>query len=270
MIVAMCIVLALGLLGLFLICPGLRRHPAVARMQGRYIAHRGFHDQTPRTPENSLAAFREAIRRGYAIENDIHLTADGQVVVFHDDTLQRMCGVEGRPEDWTLAQLRQLSLAGTAERIPTLQECLALVDGQVPLLIEFKCGTVSDARRLCAAADAILSGYTGEYWVQSFFPFVLQWYKQHRPEVCRGQLSAGFYHERLSHRLLGCLLFNFLGRPDFISYEHTNARNVFLRLNIRLGAHPVCWTLRTPEELERAKSRFRTYIFELFTPEDAG
>ena len=264
--IAIGVLLVLAALLLFLEMPALRRHPDRAHIQGRYIAHRGLHDQTPDTPENSLAAFRAAVERVYAIENDIHLTADGQVVVFHDDTLDRMCGVPGRPEEKTLAQLKELSLAGTAEKIPTLQECLDAVDGQVPLLIEFKCGTVAGARQLCAAADAILSAYKGEYWVQSFYPFILQWYKRHRPDICRGQLSAGFYHESLSHRLLGCLVFNCLGRPDFISYEHSNAGNVFLRLNIRLGALPVCWTLRSPEELERARRVFRTYIFERFIP----
>ncbi len=258
-LIALTLLLALFL---FLIFPAVRRHPARQKMQNMRIAHRGLHDDT--LPENSLAAFQAACEAGYAIENDIHITKDGQVVVFHDDTLNRVCGVEGKIEDLTLAQIKQLRLLGTEHTIPTLQECLDLVAGRVPLLIEFKCLNVATCHRLCAAADKILQGYGGEYYIQSFYPFVLRWYRKHRKAVCRGQLASGFYKEDISKRLLGCMLFNFLARPDFISYEYTCRKNLFRRLCGILGAFPVGWTFRSQADIDRCRKDFKAYIFENF------
>ncbi len=264
--VALIVVAVLVFLFLFLIFPALRRHKDRRLLAGRYIAHRGLHDLCEGTPENSLAAFRAAVEQGYAIEIDIHITADGEVVVFHDNTVDRMCGVSGEIEKMTLAELKALRLGGTNEEIPTLRECLAVVDGQVPLLIEFKCLTVDVCHRLCAAADEILREYRGEYCIQSFFPFVLRWYRRHRRDVCRGQLATAFYNKPLHKRLLGCLLFNVIARPDFVSYDHKHARHVCRRLCCLLGAYSVGWTFRSAEELEKNGKFFNTYIFEGFIP----
>jgi glycerophosphoryl diester phosphodiesterase len=270
--IALPVLTALFLLYLFLIFPSRRHHPDLDLMDGRYIAHRGLHDMSPpggrATPENSLAAFCAAAEAGYMIENDIRITADGQVVVFHDDTLNRMCGVDGIPESMTLAQLKELRLAGSDQTIPTLQECLDAVGGRVPLLIEFKCTSLSDCHRLCEAAAPILDHYQGKYLVQSFIPLVLRWYRKNRPHVCRGQLAAGFYREKFYMRLLGTLLFNAMGRPDFISYDYRNARNISRRFCTALGAHPVCWTLHNQEELDESRQWFRTFIFEDYIPLD--
>lgn len=261
------LVASLIFLVLFLIFPSPRRHPARAQLQGRYIAHRGLHDLRVGTPENSLAAFRAAMERGYAVELDIHLTADGEVVVFHDDTLLRMCGVDGRPEQMTLAELKALRLCNTDETIPTLQECLDTIDGRVPLLVEFKCMT-STCRSLCRRADAILSAYEGVYWIQSFYPPVLLWYRRHRREVCRGQLSAAFPKEALHKQLLGCMVFNFLARPDFVSYDHRHAAHPCRRLCSLLGAYPVGWTFSEQAALDNGRRDFNTYIFEGFLPRE--
>lgn len=265
MIAVLIAVVVLIALFLFLIFPSPRRHPARKRMAGRYIAHRGLHDAT--LPENSLAAFRAAIERGYAIEIDIHLTADGELAVFHDDDLKRVCGVDKRVEDCTMAELKALRLKDTEERIPTLAECLALVDGQVPLLIEFKCISM-DCAALCRAADTVLSAYKGEYWIQSFYPTVLRWYRKHRPDVCRGQLASAFPKEAFHKQLLGCLLFNVLARPDFVSYDHTYVGHLCREICTLLGAFPVGWTFTEQAALNRCKGQFRTYIFEGFVPDE--
>lgn len=261
------LILLFLLLWLFCICPSLRHHPDRDKLSGARIAHRGLHDNT--VPENSLTAFRLAAEAGYAIENDIHVTADGAVVVFHDDTLDRMCGVSGKPEEFTLAQLKELRLAGTEECIPTLAECLAVIDGRVPLLIEFKCRTGDVCERLCPAADAVLTEYKGGvYWIQSFYPFVLSWYRKHRPEVCRGQLATAFVGDKLHMRMLGMLLFNVFARPDFVSYEWKYRNKWNRRVCTMLGALPVGWTFRSKEELDACRNDFAGFIFEGFRPEE--
>ena len=261
------IALAVLVLFLWLVCPALRNHPDRKQLHGLYIAHRGLHGLAENTPENSLAAFRAAVERGYAIEIDIHITADGEVVVFHDDDLKRMCGVEGRPEDKTLAELKTLRLADTNECIPTLRECLDTVGGKTLLLIEFKCmGRTCDA--LCRAADAILREYHGPYCVQSFYPFVLSWYRRHHREVCRGQLASAFPKEALHKQLLGCMVFNVFARPDFVSYDHGYTKHFCRRLCTRLGAMPVGWTFKSQRDLDEDRACFDTYIFEGFLPRE--
>lgn len=258
------VILWIVALFLFLIFPAIRRHPGRATLRGAFVAHRGLHDAT--RPENSLSAFEAAIKAGYPIELDIHLTADGEVVVFHDDTLTRMCGVDGRVEEQPLALLKALRLKGSEESIPTLRECLELVDGRVPLLIEFKLPN-THAAPLCEAADHLLADYHGEYIIQSFYPTVLQWYKKHRPEVCRGQLAEPFLKESFLRKLAGCLLFNVIARPDFISYDHHGASHPCRRLCTLLGALPIGWTFGSQGELDTHRTDFEGYIFEGFLPQ---
>lgn len=252
---------------LFLIFPSCRKHNSIKLLDGKYIAHRGLHSLDGETPENSLKAFKEAMNLGLPIEIDIHLTADGEVVVFHDDTLDRMCGVSGKIEEKTLPELKTCRLKGTECEIPTLKECLDLVNGKVPLLIEFKCISIK-CDDLCVAADKVLCNYKGGYLIQSFYPTVLRWYKKHRKNVCRGQLAASFKGEVLYKRLLGCLLFNVIARPDFVSYKYQNAKSPFRRLVTKLGAYPIGWTFTSNEELHKNVKYFNAYIFEEFLPED--
>ena len=253
---------------LFLIFPAVRKHPDRKLMENMYIAHRGLHSLKPNTPENSMPAFLEAIENGIAIETDIHVTRDNEVVVFHDDTLKRMCGDERNIEDLTLAEIKKLRLADTDEKIPTFKEFLDLVDGRVPLLIEFKSTSLDTTRRLCPKANEILEGYKGKYFVQSFFPFVLGWYRKNRKDVIRGQLASAFSKsELLSRKLLGMMIFNFIARPDFVSYEYKYENKFGRRLCALLGAHSAGWTFRDAKVAKAYSAKFTTRIFEGFLPE---
>ncbi len=264
--ICLAVLAGLCLIIAFLVFPSLRRHKDRRLMDGKAVAHRGLHDIGQGVPENSLAAFERACEAGLMIENDVHLTLDGHVAVFHDDTLDRMCGVPGKPEEKTMEELKTLRLAGTGETIPTLEECLETVKGRVPILIEFKlCG--SNANALCEAAEKILKDYKGDYVIQSFYPGVLMWYKKNRPERMRGQLSTVIKGEGIAKRLLGTLISNVVTRPDFISYDHTHARYFFRRMTRIFGAHQAGWTFRSPEELEKNGKYFRTFIFENVSPE---
>lgn len=265
LLIAVAVVLFIIFLYLFLVLPSLRRHPDEAKLKGLYIAHRGLHNKEQGIPENSMKAFATAIEKGYAIENDIHLTADGEIVVFHDDTLNRVCGVSGKVEEKTLRELKELRLLGTDEQIPTLKECLELIDGRVPLLIEFKV-VGGNTSALCIKANEILKGYKGLYFVQSFYPNVLSWYKKNRPDLCRGQLSTAFKEEQLYKKLLGCLVSNVVARPHFVSYEWKYPNKLSRKITALFGATPVCWTLRSKQELDTVRKHFVTYIFENFEP----
>ncbi len=264
--IAVIVLAVILLLVLFLVCPALRRHPDRRLMSGKYVAHRGLHG-IDGVIENSLWAFEKAIEHSFIIENDIHLTKDNEVIVFHDDNLKRMCGVDEKPENLTLEEIKKLNLAGTSEKIPTLKECLDLVDGRVPLLIEFKTPVLTKFEPLCRFANEVLKDYKGKYFIQSFNPLIVRWYKKNRPDIMRGQLSSAFYKEPFHQKLAGALVFNFLSRPDFVSYEYKHKNNFFRRLTSLLGAFPVAWTYTEKEQIKKTKKSFKAFIFEKFIPQ---
>lgn len=263
-LVILFIVLGIALLFVFLVSPSLGKNEDKQNLKGLYIAHRGLHDDN--LPENSLSAFSAALSGGYPIEIDIHITKDNEVVVFHDSTLKRMCGVDKRVEDITLKEIKQLRLMNSDCTIPTLKECLNAVDGNVPLLIEFKAQSRSTAKRLCQKADNILKEYNGLYFVQSFFPFVLYWYRKKRPNICRGQISTVFKDKKLYKCATTFLFTNVIARPNFISYNYKYGNKFVLRLNKILGATLICWTIKSHEDEIRAKESFSSFIFENYIP----
>ena len=123
------------LLFLLLIKPSGRRE-MMEKYKSLKFAHRGLHDAT--RAENSLSAFAAAADAGFAIELDVRLSSDGVLMVFHDDTLERMTGVGGRVDSKTAEELHSIRLGNTEDTIPTFDEVLGLVDGRVPLLVEIK------------------------------------------------------------------------------------------------------------------------------------
>lgn len=252
-----------------MIMPHMLGKPDVSPFLGVFYAHRGLHDRSRGVPENSLPAFLRAAESGYGIEMDVQLTKDEQVVVFHDNTLKRVCGLDAPVNSRTFEELQELSLLGTKERIPLFSEVLKAVDGRVPLIVEIK---MADSRtRVCELADRILQGYKGRYCMESFHPLAVYWYKRHRPGIVRGQLSADFVkegeRETFPMWIVHHLLTNFITRPDFVSYSHKGAgvwsRRICRRLYRNLA---VAWTIRSEEELRAAKEQFDLFIFEGFRP----
>ena len=156
------------------------------------FAHRGLHDEKKGIPENSLAAFAKAKEKGYGIELDVFLTSDQQLVVHHDRSLKRICGTDRNIDQMTLEEVKAFFLSGTDEKIPTLDEVLSLIDGKIPMIIEMKSDRGKMARALPPILHEKMQRYHGPYCVESFDPYMLQWYKKHAPQVIRGQLSQDF------------------------------------------------------------------------------
>ncbi len=237
--------------------------------EGFAIAHRGLHKK-PQIPENSMPAFAAAVHNGYGIELDLHLLADGGLAVFHDNTLDRTTGIKGRVKDLTADRLKEYKLEGTDWCIPTFQEVLQLVDGQVPLIIELK--AEGNSATLCKATLEALEGYKGAYCIESFDPRPLLWLKINRPEITRGQLSQNFFKEPSGLKLplqfiLTALLFNFLTKPDFIAYKFSERNNLFNQICIKLWRlQPVAWTITSKEDCDTAEKEGCIPIFEQFEP----
>ena len=233
---------------------------------GWNYAHRGLHKKDKSVPENSLAAFRRAVKAGYGVEMDVHITADDQLAVFHDDTLKRMIprAPEGRIETFTLAELKSFRLLKTEEQIPTLSEALAVLAGRVPLILEIKSGPRND--RLCALTAGELARYNGPVCIESFDPFILRWFKKHAPEYLRGQLAQKpeDYKENLARpqaMIVGNLLTNFAARPHFVAYR-IGDKPLTVRLCEAMGAMKAGWTSR---EWKHEKD-YDMVIFEHYKP----
>lgn len=260
--------IVLVILYMLAIMPRMIRKPDKTPFIGLY-AHRGLHDNESVAPENSMAAFKKAVEAGYGIELDVQLSKDKVPVVFHDFTLQRVCGVEGKVIDYTYEELQQFSLMHSDEKIPRFEDFLKMVDGKVPLIVELKIEW-SDLS-VCPLVDELLRNYKGLYCIESFNPLGLIWYRRHNKKVMRGQLSECFKEDEKFHslfyRALEYLLFNFLTKPDFIAYNHKHYRNLsrcicrYVYNNVA-----VAWTIKNEEKLEERKEDFDIFIFDSFVP----
>jgi len=259
--------LALALLACIYINPGPRvtHSPGSNWLIQEPIAHRGFHDDKAGVPENSLLAAQKAAERGYAIELDVLATADGKVVVFHDYNLKRMTGLDQKVKDTTWEQLKDLRLLDSDQGIPLFSDFLAQVAGKVPLLVEVKNeGSVGQLEQ--AVIDA-LRGYSGKFAVQSFNPFVVQYFGKHAPEFTRGQLASNFKGEGLAwwkKFLLKNLLLNFISQPEFVAYDYGKLPNWFAHRLRQKGLYLLTWTVRDWEEYNEAIKTFDNVIFEGF------
>lgn len=230
--------------------------------QYRLVAHRGLHDKDAGVPENSLLAFQLAVERGHAIELDVRITADGQLIVFHDLELERMTGVPGQISRWTLRDLKKLRLLGTEQAIPTVDEMLELVAGQVPLLIEIKNDSPADVGRLEPLLMDRLSRYEGQVILESFEPQVLIWLRRNAPQYIRGQLGSYSKRDKKLTNYCKYLLFNPVVKPDFIAF-HIGSIDHKLRLSCKKHGLPLIgWTARTREELKRARQLCDGIIYE--------
>lgn len=259
-------VVVIFLLYLFLVAP--KNKKQMKRFKSVMYAHRGLHNSE--RAENSMSAFKAAVDGGYGIELDIRLSKDGKLVVFHDDTLDRVCSREGKVIDFTADELATFKLKGTEDGIPLFSDVLKLVDGKVPLLVEIKEHPGDSSVSL--AACEMLSRYTGEFIVESFNPLSLKTVKENRPEFVRGILSHRYYeYEQFRKPLyfaLQSLLLNFLCRPAFIAYDHKHAKSLSLRFVRSFFDVPtLAWTVRSAEEEKEArKNGFDGIIFENYIP----
>jgi glycerophosphoryl diester phosphodiesterase len=221
----------------------------VGWLRGHAYAHRGLHG--PGCPENSTAAFAGAIARGMGIECDIQRTLDGQVVVFHDFTLERLTAESGPLARRSAAELATIALSGGGGTIPSLRQLLDQVAGTVPLLIEVK--TVRDTRiaAFCLAIRRQLEGYHGPHAVMSFDPRVSRWFARHSPHTVRGLVMTEEEDKALPGMIRRRLAL-WHAKPDFLAYDIRDLPSRFATAQRKRGLPLLSWTVRSVELAERA------------------
>ncbi|MBO9630805.1 MAG: glycerophosphodiester phosphodiesterase [Shinella sp.] len=229
----------------------------------RPIAHRGYHDLNRAVWENTLSAFSRAVEAGFAIECDLQYAADAIPVVFHDDDLKRLCGIEGDVRQRTAAELGLLTIGGTADKVPTLRQLLDLVKGRVPLVLELK-GRKGDDDGFAMAVLDTIENYEGSIALMSFDTWLLKDLKglgTTRPVglTAEGARPENFavHEEAMQYGL------------DFISYYYGHLPNAFISRQRDLGKQVITWTVRDDEARTITALNADQMTFEGFDPREA-
>ena len=230
------------------------------------VAHRGLWSPDG-APENSLGAFQAACAAGYGIELDVQLSADGEAMVFHDEDLARMTGVPGRLSDRTAAELSELRLKGTDERIPTLAETLALVGRRAMVHIELKTpyGHVGPLEQ---RVHEIIIDHAGPVCVIGFNPYSHAWFAERFPGVLRGLDSYSYakapHMDEAQRRAFANLEHVAIARPHFLALGLDMLPNAMAAKHRADGMPIVAWTVKKPEQWEAVREACDNLIFEGF------
>lgn len=226
----------------------MRRSPAW--LTERPFAHRGLHNGPAGIAENTLPAVDAAIAAGYGIEIDVRASADGEAIVFHDATLERMTEASGRLADRAARELVNVPFRIGPAGMPTLPDLLALVAGRAPLLVEIKSDGPGNGR-LERRVAALLADYSGPAAVQSFEPAVLRTFARLAPSVPRGIISMAYTDPQsrarygpLRRLALRHLLHAPSTRPHFVAYDVDALPALAPLLLRRLGVPLLTWTVR--------------------------
>lgn len=238
----------------------------------RPFAHRGLHDAAAGVIENSHAACAAAVSAGYGVEIDVQLSADGEAIVFHDDTLDRLTAEAGPVRSQSAEALQSIALAGSTDRIPTLQEILELIAGRAAVLVEIKDQSGAfgpEVGPLEARTAALLADYFGPCAVMSFNPHAVAWFQRHAPDLARGVVGGDFAHAPVTPERRAALA-QLEAAPglavDFVSYDWRGLPNPATDRVRAAGAPLLCWTIDSPETAAAAEPHCDQITFEGFRP----
>jgi glycerophosphoryl diester phosphodiesterase len=228
------------------------------------IAHRGLHDLNKTCWENTLSAFDAAASAGFAIECDVHLSADGKAVVFHDGTLDRVTGQQGNIDELTAAEAGELRVGGTNDHVPTLAASLGLIGGRVPIVIELK-GIRGKDDGLVKAVANDLAAYDGPAAIMSFDHHLIRLFGKDAPGIPTGLTAEGLCDEDLEAH------FSMLAyKIDFVSYNVHHLENRFVEfVRVRLGLPVISWTVRSFDDKATSDAHVDQITFEGFDPRTA-
>lgn len=207
-------------------------------MPNNKIAHRGMFDNI-KIPENSMKAFKKALKYNYPIELDISITKDNKLVVFHDNNLKRMTGIDRLIEDTTYNELKDYTLLETKEHIPTLEEVLQLIDNKVLLDIEIK--NTKRIKETCNILKKELKDYKN-YILKSFNPKIVRYLKDNNPNIKVGYLISS------KHKLLSNSFIIKYTKADFLSIsKDLLIKNKYKKLRKKYPL--MIWTIKDKNEI---------------------
>lgn len=213
--------------------------------KNKLIAHRGIYDNIM-IPENSLYAFKKAIIKNLAIELDIHLTKDNNLVVFHDHSLKRMTSKNSIIEDLTVSELKSVTLLDTKEKIPTLEEALKLINGKVPIIIEIKSN--KNEKQIIKILLKQLNNYNGTILIQSFKAKTIKLLKKAKSKYKIGLLISEKTDIKICKLFQKSVLDIKYSKPDFLAISKKVSKRNHLKKYI--NKLPILiWTIKNKEEI---------------------
>ncbi|MBR1884764.1 MAG: hypothetical protein IJ809_07600 [Clostridia bacterium] len=232
-----------------------------------FVAHRGMHSLKQSLPENSLGAFKLAMQNRFAIHFEVQLTFDNEAIVFGDADFKRLCSLDMQPSDCYLEEATRLMLNGTQYKVLSLKQALEAINGEVPILIEvLDEGTGNEIGILEEKIILALKEYHGVFAIMSKNPMVTLWFKNHYPNIERGQVvnetEADGVSSFLKRTLLKTQALNFVSSPNFIVYNIDDLKEGYA-MECRKKNLPILgYTARTEEQLKKAKELCDGIIFE--------
>jgi glycerophosphoryl diester phosphodiesterase len=225
----------------------------------KLITHRGLHEGFE-IPENSMLAFQKAVEKNYGIELDITISKDNQIVVFHDDTLSRLCNVNGNIEDFDYSFLKNLRLYQTDETIPLFREVLETIKVDTLLFIEIK--KHKNIGILENNLSDLLSEFNGKYFVCSFEKNILYWLKKYKPIIKRGLIFESLPKKFEKYNKLIFLYKYFKTKPDFISLEYSLFESDICNFCKKKNIFISIWTVNSSKQYEILNEKIDAVIFE--------
>jgi glycerophosphoryl diester phosphodiesterase len=227
------------------------------------VAHRGYHDLNNAVWENTLSAFSRAVEAGFAIECDLHYASDAVPVIFHDEDLERLCNLKGDVRERTSQELGLIAVGGTKDKVPTLKQLLALVQGKVPLVLELK-GREADDEGFAEAVLDVLEGYEGKVALMSFDHWLLKDLKELNAPYPIGLTANGNTPEEYAEHEKAMEI-----GLDFISYYYADLPNPFITRQRDKGVPVITWTVRDEQARKQTFENADQMTFEGFDPRAA-
>jgi len=221
------------------------------------IAHKGIHDNN-KVPENSIKAFELAKEKQIPIEIDIHITKDNKIVVFHDNNLFRMTGINKEIKNTTYKELLKLNLLNTTYSIPTLDEVLNLINGKVLLDIEIK--NDNRTKDMCNLLVKKLKDYKGNFIVKSFYSNIIHWFKINKPEYIRGILIPTNHKRKFINFFKSKPNILTYTKPDFIAPNKNLVKTKSIAKQRKKGKPIIAWTINNEKEKDNIKDYVDSYI----------
>lgn len=241
--------------------------PGLDWLTARPVAHRGLHDAAAGIVENTPSAFSAAVAGRYSIECDLQVSADGEAMVFHDDTLERLTERQGALALLTAAELKTVAFKDTSDRMMSLGELCDLVAGRVTLVLEVKSHFTGDLR-LTDRVAAIVQGYAGPVAAMSFDPGVIGRLRVAAPGLPRGLVAQSRPDPEVpSGDSIRYALAALRARPHFLAWSIRDLTSIWPLLGRwGFGLPLLTWTIRTEADRLRAGRWADQMIFEGFRP----
>lgn len=215
------------------------------------FAHRGVHNNLD-VPENSIKAFKLALKNNLNIELDIQLSKDNILVVFHDENLKRMTNVDKKLNELTYSEIKKLRLLETNQTIPTLKEVLNIINGKVILDIEIKNTNKIDL--LCKKLVTELENYNHTFFIKSFNPKIVRWFRKNKPDYIRGLLIK----DNLYNKFIGKVIIKYC-KPNFLAVSKKFINNNGIKSNWK-KYNILIWTISNKKEITKYTNITSNYI----------